>query len=59
MIFCKVKDDFSRCEIVVRQDFFRVLCDSTKLLLSVDEIRNLQCCLAGRHVKCGNVSIKH
>ena len=40
-------------------DFFRVLCDSTKLLVSVDEIKNLQCCLAGRHVKCGNVSIKH
>ena len=35
------------------------MCDSTKLLVSVDEIKNLQCCLAGRHVKCGNMSIKH
>ena len=58
IIFCKVKDDFSRCEMwCVRS--LRVLCDSAKLLVSVDEIKNLQCCLAGRHVKCGNVSIKH
>ena len=22
------------------------------------KLKNLQCCLAGRHVKCGNVSLK-
>ena len=35
-----------------------MLCDSTKLLASVDKIKNLECSLAGRHVKCDNVSIK-
>ena len=35
---------------------FWVLYDSTKL--SVDKIKNIQCCLAGRHAKCGYVSIK-
>ena len=35
-----------------------MLRDSTKLLVSVDGIKNLQCCLAGRHVKCDSVSIK-
>ena len=32
------------------------VCDSTKL--SVDEVKNLRCCLVGQHVKCSNVSIK-
>ena len=35
---------------------FWVLCDSIKL--SMDKIKNIQCCLAGRHAKCGYVSIK-
>lgn len=56
LILKEVKNDFGRCEMwCVRS--FKVLCDSTKL--SEDEIKNLQCSLAG-HVTCtrGNVSIK-
>ena len=37
---------------MVRQELKGVV-----LLVPVDEIKTLQCCLAGRHVKCGNVSI--
>ena len=32
------------------------VCHSTKL--SEEEVKHPWCCLVGRHVKCGNVSIK-